>query len=100
MPLCPEIVIKDPDDIKLVTFDCTEELSAGATVAGITSLAAAPTGPIFASQSIVNAGLGVSALVSGGTHGTMYLVTLRVTTSDGEQTDVSGKLSVRHSTSR
>lgn len=79
-----------------MTFDWTRGLNTDAIVQGSNTWSATPSGLTFASQTIVTGGLKTSALVTGGAART-YIVTNRVTTSDGETLEESGKLQVRQS---
>jgi hypothetical protein len=95
MPLAPEIVYKDADEVRIVSFDFTDDLNASATISTIVSVVAAPAGPTFANNSIV--GSAVNTKVTGGTNATDYTVTCTITTSDGETLELSGILRVRSS---
>jgi hypothetical protein len=96
-----ETVYKDPNEVLACTFDWTAKLNAGATVTGTNTWSATPTSPgtplTFASPTIVTGGRKTSALASGGVAGETYIVTNRVTTSDGETLEESGKLKVKES---
>jgi hypothetical protein len=96
-----ETVYKDPDELLICTFDWSAKLNAGATVSGTNTWSATPTTPSpplsFASLTIVVGGLKTSAKISGGVAGETYIVTNRVTTSDGETLEESGKLKVKES---
>lgn len=97
--MTPENCFKDPDEVKVFSFDWTKALNTGATVTAQIPWTVSPAGPTFASETIVG-GLLTSAKMSGGTHAAAYYtVTNRVTTSDGETLEESGKLYVRHSSS-
>ena len=93
--MSPEIVLKDPDEVRACTFDWTRGLNAGATITGTNTWTVTPAGPTISGQSIVLGGLKTTALISGGTAGVTYVVTNRIGTSDGETLEESGKLRVR-----
>jgi hypothetical protein len=97
MPLAPEIVYKDADEVRVVTFDFTNDLNTSATISTIVSIVASPAlgAPTFANNSIV--GSGVNTKVSGGSNATDYTVVCTITTSDGETLELSGILRVRSS---
>jgi hypothetical protein len=93
---------KDPDEVKVFSFYWGKYLNAGATVQGTNTWSIAPSGPTISGQTIVVGGQYTSALISGGTipSGATkqdYVVTNRVTTSDGETLEESGRLRVRQS---
>jgi hypothetical protein len=99
MPKSQVIVVKDPNDSRTFTFDCTSDLAQyGTTIASIVSLVATPTGLTFAGNAIVGSSLMVSSLVSGGTHGVQYDAVLTYTTADGQTLEASGSLRVANST--
>lgn len=95
--MSPEIVYKDPNEVKIHTFDWTRGLNSGAVVQGTNTWSATPSGLTFASQTIQAGGLKTSALISAGVAGETYIVTNRVTTSDGETLEESGTLEVEES---
>ena len=95
--MSPEILAKDPDEIRIMTFDWVMGLNSAQTVSGINDWAASPSGLTFSQQTIVAGGLQTSAKIAGGTAGTIYVVTNTITTSDGETLEESGKLEVKHS---
>lgn len=95
--MSPEIIEKDPEEVKIHTFDWTRGLNTDAVVQGTNTWSVSPSGPTFSSQTIQAGGLKTSALISGGTAGEIYIVTNRVTTSDGETLEESGTLKVEQS---
>lgn len=95
--MSPEHRSKDPDEVKIFSFDWTTALNAGATVSGTNTWSVSPSGPAISSETIVAGGLQTSALIAGGTADQKYIVTNLVTTSDGETLEESGVLTVRHS---
>ena len=73
---------KDPTAVRRVGVDWSEQLAPGETLAGSPTFAAAPAGPTFSSQ--INSTPESTALVSGGTAATNYVVTITSTTSGGQ----------------
>jgi hypothetical protein len=99
MPKAPQITTKDPNEVRLMTFDCTNDLSVSSTtISAISSLTATPTGLTFAGNTITGSSLMVSTLVSGGTHGVQYEAVLTYTTADGQTLEAAGSLRVSNST--
>lgn len=97
--MSPEILYKDPEDVILKTFDWTHFLFDDAVVQGTNTWSVSPSGPTFSAQTILSSGLKTSALISGGAAGKDYIVTNRVTTSDGQTIEESGTLRVEQSSS-
>lgn len=85
-----DVEAKDPDEVKYYAFNWTNHLNTGATVStstwtttGLTNGSASVASPL------------TQVLLSGGTAGTNYTITNRITTSDGETLERSGTLRVR-----
>lgn len=101
--MIPKPKYKDPDEVEIFSFFWGKKLNAGAVVQGTNTWTAEPSGELtISSQTIVAGGQYTSALISGGTipPGATekdYVITNRVTTSDGETLEESGRLRVRQS---
>jgi hypothetical protein len=86
-----DVDAKDPDEVKYYSMDWTNYLNTSATIStsawtvasGITAGANGTDGAI------------ARVLLSGGTHGQNYIVTNRITTSDGETLERAGVVRVR-----
>ena len=89
---------KDPEETKVFSFGWTKHLNDGAIVQGTNTWSATPAGLTITNESIVTGGFTTSAKIASGADGTDYVVTNRVTTSDGETLEESGRLRVRQST--
>lgn len=86
---------KQPSETDTFTVDFTSLLESSETLSSIDSLTVAPSGPTLSSQVInsseitdsdgntIAVGKAVQFQVSGGTDGYEYLITVKVTTSDG-----------------
>ena len=83
MPLkmTEKAVVKDPDEVLDFTFDWTNQLASGATIS--TSTWSPETGITAADQGV--SGLKTTVRLSGGSDGTDYIVTNRIT-DNGAQT--------------
>jgi hypothetical protein len=81
---------KDPDAVLDYTYDWTRWLQAGETISSHSIIV--PTG-ITLGSSATGDGL-VTAWLSGGVNGTIYMVTCRITTNQGRTDDRSIWLSV------
>jgi hypothetical protein len=86
----PVLTAKAPFDMAVWTFDFTNTLGVGDTVASITSIVTDPAGAgaLILGQSAIVVGIGgpakgVGVLISGGTAGTKYLVTCEILTTNG-----------------
>jgi hypothetical protein len=86
-----QVDAKDPDETKYYAMDWSASLNTGATIsasswtvgAGITAGTTGTTGAI------------TRVLLSSGTHLSNYVITNRITTSDGETLERSGIVRVR-----
>lgn len=88
---------KDPDEVEIFSFYWGKKLNAGAVVQGTNTWSASPNTLTIASETIVEGGQYTSAKISGGTANTDYVITNRITTSDGETLEESGRLRVKAS---
>lgn len=100
MGMAKQICLKDPDEVRVFSLDFTNDLNSGQTISAIDSIVGSPSGLTFASNTIVTGSKIISTKVSGGAAGETYTVTASVTTSDGEELELSGKLQVRNSQPR
>lgn len=83
---------KDPDDTKKFTVDWAPYLRSGATI----SASSSPNTPSgITVSSTTNDDTTVTHTVTGGKRGVEYVLTSRVTTSDGEQLDLEFAVVVR-----
>jgi hypothetical protein len=96
--MAPETCYKDPDEVAIYTFDFTRKVNPDETVLAIISIVVTPSSGItLASNTVLDDGLRISTKISGGSAGSDYVLTAKVTTSDGETLEESGRLRVRSS---
>jgi hypothetical protein len=85
---------KDPDEIRLFTFDWTRHLGADTIAEATVTI---PVGLTKVGvETIADDNKQVSVFVSGGTANAKYTVTNHITTSTGETLQRSGVIAVRH----
>lgn len=85
---------KDPSEALTYTMDWTDALNSGATVSTST-WALEPSGLTNDDDAIVTGNLKTTIKVSGGVHGTDYVATNTVVTSDSETLIRRGTIRVR-----
>lgn len=87
----PEVLGKVPWEQKFYNFEFADELETGEAITGATA-SVLPSGPTLASETYN--GTIAQVKISGGTAGTTYEVTMKITTDAGESIQGSGLLEV------